>query len=382
MQSCAERHLVDVPRFDFISGPEFATSLTADQKEFESCLECGAWKAAVVLAGSIVEAVLVDYLLSLSYTGKGKPNALKMDLSEVISTCYKEKILTEKAKDLSSVIRQYRNLIHPGRAVRLEEAVGQPEARSAQALLDIIIAEVVKHREKTYGYTAEQIVAKLERDSSSLAILPQILEETRDTEMERLLIDVIPREYFAAEEDALDFGVYQRSLRDCFRLVFDKADVLIKKKAVGELVRVIRGSDQKTVYSFEEAFFLGSDLEYLSESDCRLVKAHILARLKTDKGTKFLLAIKEIGRFLRTDEEIREFVWALAPEAAKGVAAAKDRLEEESFRVEDKLARSAILPGLRTWAKFYSEKGQPFEDHAKRLATLATTIEQVLDLPF
>jgi len=142
-----------MPRFDFISGPEFAASLASDQKELQSCLECGAWKAAVVLAGSIVEAVLVDYLVSLDYDGKGKPDALEMSLYDVIKTCYEAKILSDKAKDLTSVIRQYRNLIHPGRAIRLRESVGQPEAQSAQALLEIIVAEVVKHREKTYGYT-------------------------------------------------------------------------------------------------------------------------------------------------------------------------------------------------------------------------------------
>jgi hypothetical protein len=369
-----------MPRFDFVSGTEFASSLASDQREFESCLECGAWKAAVVLAGSIVEAVLVDYLVSLGYTGNGKRDALKMDLSEVITTCYNDKILTEKARDLTSVIRQYRNLIHPGRAVRLGESVGQPEARSAQALLDIIIADVVKHREKTYGYTAEQIVAKLSKDSSCLSILPQLLEETRPTEQERLLVDVIPREYFNSEEDVLDFGSYTRSLQDAYRLVFNKAEEPIKKRAVAQLVRVLRSGDQRTVYAFEEAFFVGGDLKYLSDSDRRLVKTHLLARLKTDKGKQFLHALAGIGPYLAEKAEIEQFVYPLARLAAEDYGPARNRLISENLN--GKQAQDAYVGALRSMVRFYGGKGEPRKVEAARLSQLTERIAELIDIPF
>lgn len=47
--------------FDFITDEDFRISLEKDFKELNLCIQTGAYKAAVVIAGSIVEAVLIDY---------------------------------------------------------------------------------------------------------------------------------------------------------------------------------------------------------------------------------------------------------------------------------------------------------------------------------
>ena len=56
--------------FNFITTRDFRTSLENDYKELCSCLETGCWKAAHVLAGSIVEAVLIDYLVATGFHTK------------------------------------------------------------------------------------------------------------------------------------------------------------------------------------------------------------------------------------------------------------------------------------------------------------------------
>jgi hypothetical protein len=56
---------LSISRFDFVSGDDFRTPLESDYAELEACLTAGAWKSAHVLAGSIVEAVLIDYLVAV-----------------------------------------------------------------------------------------------------------------------------------------------------------------------------------------------------------------------------------------------------------------------------------------------------------------------------
>ena len=55
--------------FDFIADDEFRESLASDYRELETCVEHEAWKAAHVIAGGIVETLLVDYLLTAGQAG-------------------------------------------------------------------------------------------------------------------------------------------------------------------------------------------------------------------------------------------------------------------------------------------------------------------------
>src|SRR5260370_15503506 len=53
--------------FDFVSGQQFRASLEADYQELLSAMGVQAYKAEHVLAGSIIEALLVDYLIATDY---------------------------------------------------------------------------------------------------------------------------------------------------------------------------------------------------------------------------------------------------------------------------------------------------------------------------
>ena len=53
--------------FDFVSDEKFRFSLERDYQELVASLQNGAWKAAYILAGSIIEAILIDYLLAIDY---------------------------------------------------------------------------------------------------------------------------------------------------------------------------------------------------------------------------------------------------------------------------------------------------------------------------
>src|SRR5947207_15535878 len=119
--------------FDFINGEDFRLSLESDYTELNSSMQSKAWKAVHVLAGSIIEAVLIDYLLTSEYQKKPSSAILKLSLADAISVCRQEGVISETTEHLSHVIRSYRNLIHPGRSVRLGEKANENGAKIAQA---------------------------------------------------------------------------------------------------------------------------------------------------------------------------------------------------------------------------------------------------------
>src|SRR5215469_12680530 len=96
--------------FDFVSDEKFRFSLEKDYEELILSLQNGSWKAAYLLAGSIIEAILIDYLSATSYQ---QTDPLSMTLEEAIRACIDEDVLSEKASYIVYTMRSYRNLIHP-----------------------------------------------------------------------------------------------------------------------------------------------------------------------------------------------------------------------------------------------------------------------------
>ncbi len=282
--------------FDFISGEDFRFSLEKDYQELNSAMQVGAWKAVHVLAGSIIEAILVDYLVASGYQ---KKNPLNMSLSEAITACKEEKILSEKTEQISHAIRSYRNLIHPGRLIRLGEIANENGARIAQALVEVVVGEVAETRREKYGYTAEQIVRKIESDPSTTAILEYLLKSTNEFEKERLLLNVIPQEYFhlaALDEEATAKAL--SSLTLCFRIVFENASEETKRKVAKNFVKVLKEESQTVVQAHQKWFFKGKDLAYLSPEEAQLVKHYLFSVLKKDVTSTLLKAMEGIGENL------------------------------------------------------------------------------------
>ena len=128
--------------FDFIEQTDFKTSIESDFRELQLSLESKSWKSAHVISGSIVEALLTEYLV-INPPQSSTKTPLSMDFSELIQVCKAENVISPRTADLCSVIRSYRNLIHPGRMVRLREPLPSAStAKVAGTLVDIISSEV------------------------------------------------------------------------------------------------------------------------------------------------------------------------------------------------------------------------------------------------
>ena len=286
--------------FDFISGDEFRSGLESDYQELNSCMQMGAWKAAQVLAGSIIEAILIDYLIAIEYQKLSSSEILKWDLSKAITACRGDGILSEKTEHLSHVIRSYRNLIHPGRVVRLDEVANAQGAKIAQALVEIVIEEISTKRRERFGYTAEQVVGKLEHDPSARAILGYLLTRVNNVELERLLLKIIPQRYFDLMNSEKVSERLLITLEICFRTAFDATPLETKVKVTEKFARTIREESADLVWTY--TFFRGKDLQYLSQEEALLVIGHFLFALDSDTTGTILKAAEGIGNFLTADE--------------------------------------------------------------------------------
>jgi len=346
--------------FDFITDDQFRTSLESDYRELNAAIESKSWKSTHVLAGSIVEAVLVDYLVAINYRDPGNRDVLELGLAQVISACKSEGLLTQRAEDLSNVVRGYRNLVHPGRVKRLGETVDEEGATVAKALVDLIVRAVAKKRDAVYGPTAEQIIARLESDSSRIAFLGPMLEKMRPTERRRLLLDVLPQHYFGREMEHWDRytsfdmesgrfqDLDQSALEKAFRFAFDAASDEIKREVVSKFVWILENEAEIKRANYEGAFFKVTDLQYASEAQIEIVKAHIFVVLSTNPR-QIVNSLYGIGKLLTTtDETIKLVDGIIASRTHSNTQQIVEHIEGELPNVPPAL-RDDFLQQVRSW---------------------------------
>lgn len=351
-------------KFDFVTNQDFRASLEADYTELNSCMQAKAWKAVHVLAGSIVEAVLTDYLLSSGYGKKNSVDTLKMDLSQLVAACKNEGVLSQKTTELSAAIKSYRNLIHPGRVIRLGETVNENGAKVAQALVEIVIEEVSAKRRETYGYTAEQIVSKLERDPSAVDILMHLLKSVNESEIERLLLEIIPDQYFKTL-DLISEEYYPENilspLEKCFRFAFNVAPKHVSKKVVKRFVTILKEESGYHIHMYEAAFLKCEDLQFLSGEDVAVIVQHLCSKMEKDITEGLLKTMEGIGKFLTVDD-VGTFVDTMIQTIIRGKylklkTMARDCIENEyEFMADD--VQKKFASRLEDWAAHFRKNKQ------------------------
>lgn len=290
--------------FDFIAAHEFRESLERDYAEMRACFTAEAWKSVQVLAGSIVEALLVDYLASTTQPGRPQKDPLKLDLAEAIAMCKTEKAISERTADLCSVIRSYRNLIHPGRAIRLaEQQASGKSAQIAVSLVDLIVDDIAYARLASVGLTAEQVLSKIRKDENSLGILQHLVKEASERQQERLLLELIPEAYFSLHpaSEPWDEAELER-LEGAYRIVFDGVSDEIRRKAVAEFVRVLREEDGNRVNVYTNSFFKASDLKYVAGNHAKMVRQHLLGLVPSTHTSRTLQVVDGIAKHLEPSE--------------------------------------------------------------------------------
>ena len=144
----------------FITDAKTRDSISLEIGSIESAVRNGEWKAATVLTGSVIEALLlwrlkqftekevtdaVDRCLTaraLKHRPPKWPDLLKWTLPEMIETSNELKILRPATVVEARQSKDFRNLIHPGRVLASDAECNRGTAFSAVAALDFIVADL------------------------------------------------------------------------------------------------------------------------------------------------------------------------------------------------------------------------------------------------
>jgi hypothetical protein len=361
-----------VSLFDFITDEDFRESLESDFREMVSCIDAEAWKAAHVLAGSIIEAVLIDYIVSVSLSTREQ--ALKMDFGEALTLCRDNKIISSKTADLSSVVKGYRNLIHPGRLIRLNERIDRNSAEVARSLVNIVVGEIEKRKRENYGYTAEQIVAKLMRDSTADVIVSHLLRKTNAIEIERLLLKVLPETYARSLDDETPHYALSAFVI-CFRTAFEQASDELKSRVVGHFAVIFKEESDEVISSYVIPFLRARDLKHIPQEDADLVKQHLFGRLKRNASKQLMQALEGIGS-IATSDDIQNFTDPLVRIITTGQEArlkpdAQNLLVQEWNNMPSSIDL-LLLNRLDDWITFYRQNDK--ESLAERVEAIKASI--------
>jgi hypothetical protein len=313
--------------------------------------------------------------------GKGPLNIV---LSEAIQACLKENVLSPRTASLSDVIRGYRNLIHPGRVIRLQETFGENSAKIALSLVEIITSEVAKKRKENYGLTAEQIVRKISIDERAMPLIPHLLSETKEHERRRLVNGVIAESFTPEGPDWLANSTKLATLKKCYRLALSS---LSEADQIGVAVRfaqMVRQESSEKITRYADTFFSCEDLRHLPSNDRALVKNHIFARLEALKlanefPPEFLESLRGIGPYLEGSDVIKFANMCIrfsisGTEDSQTVTAKLLIAEYGSMEAEELKAKIESHIGI--WLKHVKEK-KFAPEKIKRLEYLASNCSEI-----
>jgi hypothetical protein len=133
--------------FTFIKNVELRQILERDYIEVQKALISQSWKSAIILAGSSLEAILLDLLTQKETQARSAKKAKagsidRWDLVDLINVAVELQLISDGASRLSDPVRQYRNLVHPGNEIRQRLKIGKEEATIAFNILELVCRDL------------------------------------------------------------------------------------------------------------------------------------------------------------------------------------------------------------------------------------------------
>jgi hypothetical protein len=264
--------------FEFVGDEGLRASLGRDAKELSFASEAGAYKSTVVLAGSIIETILLDHLVSTDHGARTGNDPTKFEFWKLIETCHDEGVVSDRTKHLLHAVRDYRNLIHPGRSLRLKEQVTSAAATVAQGIVGLVCTEMAERPNRRFGMTAEQVLAKVRHDPTILGMIDHILPELRPSELDRLVVKIIPTllsddEPYAHPDDEVEAT---KCIVALYRTAFERCSDTAKATRLSELCQSIQNDPGWKVRTFLSHTFVGWHLQYAAKDKQRLILERLL----------------------------------------------------------------------------------------------------------
>jgi hypothetical protein len=284
----------------FIPDDELRTLIERDRRELQVCLEHDLYKSAMLLSGSIIEALLVNCFLVFQRLNTSEQDVLKADLAHLIDWAESDGLITPQTARLSTVVRNYRNLIHPGREYRLKEKVNIHAATVAFHLVDLVIEEVSEKYATKLGYTAEQVINKVKMDPSCVSLFRHLLSKMVVAEKIKAY-RAIPNE---CRSDNLLDGVVDSLLQLRTIIRNDIPDQKVRDGALWAFQQVQGGSRDDGLYALR---FYAEELDLLDSDQREAVISYVIGILNDGTQDEIMRCLEweifhSIGKQFDSDE--------------------------------------------------------------------------------
>jgi len=145
---------------EFISDLNFRTSLRQDISSANKAFTNGEWKAATILAGATIEALMLCVLQPIDSAKVNKVVAelvseqllkkspgkdlTKWPLRPLIEVAFRIGLISEETTIQARLAKDFRNLIHPGASMRKQLVCNRGTALSALAALEHTLVDLEK----------------------------------------------------------------------------------------------------------------------------------------------------------------------------------------------------------------------------------------------
>lgn len=168
MEACPDEPVVVAQtRLAFLSDPDLERSVATDVASAEGALADGRYKNACVMAGSAIEALLLWAVqrrtpanhatavaaAQAARTASGRPqfqqpgqDPTRWGLEQYIEVARHLPVLSTTPADAAMLAKDFRNLIHPGRAERLQVQATRGSAAQGIAALMLTVEDLAARR--------------------------------------------------------------------------------------------------------------------------------------------------------------------------------------------------------------------------------------------
>lgn len=308
--------------FDFISDNNFKELLTRDFLELKKCIENKCTKSTLVLSGSIIEAILTEYFLQFPPTGKTESQIMNSTLSDLLTWALTENVISSKEKDLAGVVKDYRNLIHPGREIRKGEKFSEESANISVSVLKIIVEAVKTVYLQKYGHSAEEVFEKLKKDWHFKSVFDKVIIKLNQNERIKLLSLLVEFDKyeksqwkcFLEEGPIIDFPLYDlEDVKPLIQQLKSLIPVDVTKSYLKKMIKEIETGNSLDAYSLFHLFHNNMDL--LDPDEQELVVIYFI-NLFDKISAESLTIIQEqtystIGKYINSPnivQELKEFL--------------------------------------------------------------------------
>ena len=275
-----------------------------------------------MLSGSIIEAVLTEYFLQFPPNGKNEPQILSSTLNELIEWAVQEGVISEKEKNLAGVVKDYRNLIHPGREIRKGEKFDFDSAKISESVLNIIVDSVKSVYLEKYGYSADEVFDKLKKDWHFQSIYDKVIIKLNQNERSKLLGYLVDFdkwekskwECFMEDGPIPEYEIY--NLEDVKRFILELKPLVssdLIKSNLAKMIKEIETGESLNAYSLFHLFH--ENLDLLNDDEQEIVVIYMLnIYTKVLEENQYVIADKTfstIGKYIKTDKSknaLKEFI--------------------------------------------------------------------------